>query len=161
MKCKAVLVAAALACAAGCATNIKPQDQTIVPPKVALSRFAAGAILPTETDRSDSDEGDRRAIQRIGEEFTGCMRTVFPNLRTARSDENFPPSTLLVAPRIEDMSKKTVAERVFLGPLAGSSAVLSKTTYTNAADRNIVAAPVFYARQTPGAAPSRSAAPIT
>ena len=147
MKCKAMLVAAvALGSVAGCATNIQPQDQTIVPPKVPFSRFAAVAILPLETDRSDADQGDRRAIQRISDAFTGCMRTVFPNLRTARPDESFPPSTLLVAPRIEDMTKKTSAERIFLGPLAGSSAVLFKTTYTNAADRSILAAPVFYTK---------------
>jgi hypothetical protein len=54
-------------------------------------------------------------------------------------------ATTALEPRIEDMTKKTVGERALWGPRAGCSAVLLKVSYSDATDKSVIAAPVFYA----------------
>jgi hypothetical protein len=63
-------------------------------------------------------------------------------LRSYREQE---VATTALEPRIEDMTKKTVGKRALWGPRAGCSAVLLKVSYSDATDKSVIAAPVFYA----------------
>jgi hypothetical protein len=59
---------------------------------------------------------------------------------------DFAPGTLLIEPAIEDLKKVNGGERFWVGPMAGSSAVLLRMRYTDVASRDVIAAPVFYSK---------------
>jgi len=129
---------------AGCATHIKAQDETIKPSKVPLGSFQAVELAPLVVEQMEGDSGDRAAVERIDGDLRNCMRGVFPNLAepgTAAGD-----GTLLIEPAIVNLKKVNTAERVFLGPLSGSSAVLLRVRFTDKTKNDVVAQPTFYAR---------------
>lgn len=130
---------------AACSTNIQAKDETIIPPTAPLGSFSHVVIKPLSTDHSDSDSGDRKAIAKIDRELAVCLKDVFKDGELP-TDAKPLPGTLVIEPRIEDISKKTVTERIFLGPLTGSSAVLLKVTYRAADENQVVAKPEFFAK---------------
>ena len=74
------------------------------------------------------------------------MRQIFPSLhdQTALTIAN--GTGLLIEPIILDLKKVNVSERIWLGPISGSSAVLLKVIYTDLATKEVVASPTFFAR---------------
>ena len=54
--------------------------------------------------------------------------------------------TLIIEPAIEDMKKINIGERIMVGAMAGSSAILLRTVYRDGASGEAIASPVFYSK---------------
>lgn len=144
---KGVTSVAALLLLAGCATQIHPKDQTIQPSKVRLGTFSTVVTKPLVVERMEGDPGDVRAVDRIRAELDQCLGSVFKTVSQVPADRSdFAPGTLVIEPAIEDLKKVNGAERFWVGPMAGSSAILLRVRYTDAGSRDIVASPVFYSK---------------
>jgi hypothetical protein len=98
-------------------------------------------------EQSGEDSGDHAAAGRIEGELLACLRLVFPAIKLVEPGAGAGgTSTLVIEPSIPDMKKVNFSERFWLGPMAGSSAVLLRTRYTDAATGEVVAEPTFYAK---------------
>ena len=128
-----------------CATHIEHRDETIQPSKVRLGSFNAVQIAPLLVEKSEGDSGDLAAIERIKTSLATCLRSVFKGAVPTGATPAA-AGTLVVEPAIEDLKKVNVAERFFVGAMAGSSAVLLRTRYRDGSTNEIVASPVFYQR---------------
>ena len=129
-----------------CATNIHPQNETITRSKVPFSKFSAVAMRPLAVERSEGDSGDRAAIARVDGQLRSCMQGVFRNLRDSAGGEQPSAGSLVIEPSIVDMKKVNAAERIFLGTMVGSSAMLLKVRFVDSASNDVLAEPVFYAK---------------
>ncbi len=144
-KFSSLAAASLLACGtvlAGCATHIKAPDQPNQPSPVHFKNFARVTIAPLKVERSGKDSGDQAAAKRIGDQLTACMQQVFPQLN--KTDVG--GKELTIEPAIVDLKKVNTSERIWLGPMAGSSAVVLKTVYKDAASGKVIVEPLFYAR---------------
>jgi hypothetical protein len=141
-----VTALAAAAFLSACATNIHPQNETITRSKVPLGKFSAVAMRPLAVERSEGDSGDQAAIARVDGQLRSCMRGVFRDLRESAGGEQSAPGSLVIEPSIVDMKKVNSAERFFLGPMVGSSAILLKVRFVDTASNDVLAEPVFYAK---------------
>ena len=137
---------AMMTCIAGCTTNIHAQDDTIKPSKAPLGSYQTVSIRPLTVEKYGGDDGDKRAVSRIETELSACLSRVFPGAKPLARDGEGPNGALLIDPAIVDLKKVDTAERIFAGALAGSSAVLLRTRYTDTASGTVLAAPVFYAK---------------
>ncbi|WP_130469905.1 hypothetical protein [Candidatus Magnetaquicoccus inordinatus] len=128
----------------GCATHIHPTNEAILPSKKPLGSFKSVRISPLVVSHSEGDKGDAKAVELMQTKLNQCLNSIFGKnveQNDAKADER-----LLVSPSIIDLKKVTAAERVFLGALAGSSAVLLRTRYTVESSGEELAAPTFYAK---------------
>lgn len=131
----------------GCVTGIEPQDHTIRPSKVPLGSFESYSLRPLTVEKMEGDSGDHVAVAQIETELRGCVRGVLRDLREEPTTENGRVGRrLIVEPAIVELKKVNRTERRWVGPLAGSSAVLLRLNLVDAAAGEIVAAPVFHAR---------------
>jgi hypothetical protein len=142
--------------ASACATNIHDKHDTIQPSKVRFGTFSHVAITPLVVEQSEGDHGDGRAVEHIKTALAACLASIFKGAATASPDSRANSDTLLVEPAIENLKKINGAERFFVGPMAGSSAVLLRTRYRNGATNEVIAEPVFMPRPVPGVEPGRS-----
>jgi hypothetical protein len=127
---------------AACATQIHEQDQTITPSKVKLGQFKRVTIKPIDTS-AVPDIADR-ATQRLQESLSKCMAVVFKGIKPF--DERATAGGLVIEPIIVDMKKVNVAQRIFFGAMAGSSAALLKVRFVDYGKKDVLAEPVFYAK---------------
>lgn len=142
MMTKLVLTALALSLLAGCATRIYPKDETIAPPSVKLGSFSTVVVKPIVVEKVDGDDQD--GIRIIEFALFNCLKPIFPTLALAAAGHTaFPPGALVIEPAIEDMKRITPLQRQI--GVVGSSAVLLRTRYTDAASAEVIASPVFYA----------------
>lgn len=131
----------------GCSTKIYDKNDTIRPSTMPFSKFSNVVLAPLVVERSGGDAGDRRAVEHIRDNLTQCFNTVFKSVTpTTPGQAAFAPNTLVIEPAIEDLKKVNVAERVFVGPLAGASAVLLRTRYRNGDTGEEILSPVFYSK---------------
>ena len=95
----------------------------------------------------DEAAGVGSAAQHIRKQLTDCMKEVFTDLRPFDADALAGRSSvLIIEPSLVDLRKVPSAERVFFGPLAGSSAGLLKVQFTDGDKNALLAEPVFYAK---------------
>jgi hypothetical protein len=132
--------------ASACATNIHDKHDTIQPSKVRFGTFSHVAIAPLVVEQSEGDPGDERAVEHMKTALAACLASAFKDAAMTSADSKANPETLLVEPAIENLKKVNGAERFFVGPMAGSSAVLLRTRYRNGATNDVIAEPVFYAK---------------
>jgi hypothetical protein len=132
---------------AGCATQIHPKDETIQPSKVRLGTYSAVVTKPLIVEKIADASGDPAGVDHIRADLVNCLRLVFPKLEQVSADRaQFAAGTVIIEPAIEDMKRVNGAGRFFAGAMAGSSAVLLRTKYIDAASGEVIASPVFYAR---------------
>jgi hypothetical protein len=139
-------VSACALAVAGCATNIAPQNHTILPSKVRLASFENYVVRPLAVEKMEGDSGDQAAITRMDTEIRACLANVFRGLKEGPISDAAKGKALLIEPIIVDLKKVNVAERFWVGPLAGSSAVLLKLKLSDDGVKEIVAEPTFYAK---------------
>lgn len=139
-----VLLTAALLWA--CSTDIQPRNETIKPSKERFGTFGSVVMRPLAVEHTEGDSGDLAAVRRIDDQLRACMKRVFPNLGDASNASTGGARTLLIEPSIPDLKKVNSSERVLLGPIMGSSAVLLKVRFTNTAANDVLAEPMFYAK---------------
>ncbi len=133
---------------AGCATNIHPRDETIQPSKAPLGGFATVAMRPLMVEAMEGDSGDIAAVRHIEHTLRGCMLAIFPGLIFGPQVEAAAGfgQGLLIEPDLVALKKVGTAERIWVGPMAGSSAVLLRLRFTDAHTKVVLAEPVFYSK---------------
>jgi hypothetical protein len=138
--------------AAGCATHIYAKDETIKPTKVTFRHYQDAVMKPLAWG-AESDVDDK-VVRRVEEVLLTCMKTVFTNIKPFDAAEVAGmQSVLVIEPSIVDMKKVNVAQRIFFGAMAGSSAGLLKVTFVGEKGDEVLAEPVFYAKANAWASP--------
>ena len=139
---KAALVAAPLVVAAlsiqGCATSIKASAAINPPPAEAFSAYGRIELRPVVFR---DGTGNAAAMAKINQ-------NIQKDLAESLAEWNKRPNnsrTLVIEPIVEELSFKSGAKRVFLGPLAGSSGVLLRLNIHDR-DGRPVASPEFFQR---------------
>lgn len=135
----ATSVVLALPLMSGCATKIKASSTHNPAPVEAFSNYARIELKPVAYP--SGYRGNPAALARIG----GNLEK---NLEPSLKQWNSRPANgrvLTIEPVVEEMSFKSGAKRVFLGPFAGSSGVLMHVTFRDQAGK-VVARPQFFQR---------------
>ncbi len=135
--CAAPLLVAAMAIQ-GCATNIKASAAVNPPPAEAFASYGRIEVRPVVFRNG---AGNAAAMLKI-------EQNIKHDLAASLAEWNKKPNndrTLIIEPVVEEMSFKSGAKRVFLGPLAGSSGVLLRLNIRDNMGRQ-VASPEFFQR---------------
>ncbi|MDR1709831.1 MAG: hypothetical protein LBS70_08955 [Candidatus Accumulibacter sp.] len=120
------------------------------PPAEAFSAFGRFELKPVALAREFSAHAaNQAAAAKIQTYFDERVKPAVDewNARGAPGGR-----TLTIEPVIEQIRFIRTAARIFSGPFAGSSAVVMKVKYTDAASGKIVAQPEFYQHASAGAA---------
>lgn len=135
----AVALVAAVPLLHGCATKIKASSLTNPAPTEAFSNYGRIDVKPVVF--AQGYKGNQAALAKIAENFTHNLAPSIQKWNSVAANGR----TLTVEPVVEQISFKSGAKRVFLGPFAGSSGVLLRVTYR---DQNgkVVAEPQFFQR---------------
>jgi hypothetical protein len=137
-----VLLAAVIAGTAllqGCATKIKASSVDNPPPAQAFSHY--GRIEVEHAVFNSGVTGNTAALAKIDENIQKDLREKLAAWN-ARPDNG---RKLIIRPVVDELSFKSGAKRVFLGPLAGSSGVLMHLVITDA-NGSAIAQPEFFQR---------------
>ncbi len=126
---------------AACATQIHDQNETITPSKVKLGQFRRVTIKPIDTSAVPDIED--KVTARLQESLSKCMGVVFKGIKPF--DERA-ASGLVIEPSIVAIKKVNVAQRIFFGAMAGSSAALLKVRFVDYGKKDVLAEPIFYAK---------------
>ncbi|MDA0990470.1 MAG: hypothetical protein O3A51_06940 [Verrucomicrobia bacterium] len=128
-----------------CATHISPRDADISASKQPLGTFQYYAIKPvTVTEGKKVHEKWIAAIER---NLKQCMPLVFKDIHPFdESAVAAQPRALVIEPLIVDLKGVSVAKRIFLGPLPGSSAALVQVKFIDQDTRAVIADPTFFSK---------------
>lgn len=141
-------MAAFLACTllAACATRIDTSERNTKPPRTKLGSYERVLIAPLVLGPNVNEERDSAAVERVEFGIGECLAEKLG----AMPRDGIPPApnvrTLVAAPEIVEMKKVSVGARLLAGPFAGSSAILLRVAFSEAASGETIASPVFYAR---------------
>jgi len=135
----AVAIIAAVPLLNGCATKIKASSLSNPAPAHAFSNYGRIDVKPVVF--ASGYQGNQAALGKIAENFSNDLRAPVQKWNSVPSNGR----TLTVEPVVEQISFKSGATRVFLGPFAGSSGVLMRVTYRDQ-DGKVVAQPQFFQR---------------
>lgn len=129
---------------ASCATHIKPSTTLNPPPTEAFAAFDRFELKPVALAPAFSEHSaNQRAAAKIQEYFDGRVKPVVDGWNASKNARS---RTLLIEPTIEQIKFIGVGARIFVGPMAGSSAVVMKVKYTDMTTGKVVAHPEFYQR---------------
>jgi hypothetical protein len=123
-----------------CTTNIHAKDETVVPPSVPFGAYKSFEIAPLTVAKIEGEGGDLQAVETIRTALGACLSSVVTPYEKGGAPR------LKITPVIENMKKVGTAERLLVGALAGSSAVLLNVRYTDSDTKATVANPTFYAK---------------
>lgn len=135
----AVSVLASAALLQGCATNIKASATENPPPAAAFNTYGRIELRPVMF--KDGTSGNGAALAKIEENLKKDMAEPLAKWNARASNGR----TLIIQPVVDELSFKSGAKRVFLGPLAGSSGVLMHVEIKDNAGR-VIANPQFFQR---------------
>jgi hypothetical protein len=148
MKCRPVLIplVAAVALTAACTTTVKkPTVEQNPPPAEAFSKFGRFELKPINTaEGCDKQHGADVALRAIQDRMTdrlGAVIATWNGKSTSASSRK-----LTVEPICSDAKLVGTSARIFGGALAGSSAIVLRVRYVDAATGKTIAEPVFYQR---------------
>lgn len=140
---KTALLASAIVAAAtltqGCATNIKASASSNPAPAEAFKSFGRIEVKPAVLKAGVN--GNANAVTKISQNLQADLKGSLPDWNKGKGNGR----TLIVEPVVEEMSFKSGAKRVFLGPLAGSSGVLMRLNIRDDKGR-MIASPEFFQR---------------
>jgi hypothetical protein len=131
----------------GCATTyIKPSTTQNPAPAEKFSAFGQFEIQKVTLNPTYSrHDANLRASARIQEHFTARVNPIVDDWN--RSIPPTPqPRVMVIEPRIEHLKFIGGSARFWVGPLAGSSAVIMKVKYIDKASGKIIAEPEFFQR---------------
>lgn len=145
MRIRSMLVALTLV--AGCATTyIKPSTVQNPPPAEKLSAFGHFELQPVALSSSYSgQEANQRAANRIQDYFHDRVAPIVEGWNRA-APTGQTGRVLVIEPRIEHIKFIGGGARFWVGPLAGSSAVIMKVKYIDKATGTPIAEPEFFQR---------------
>ncbi len=127
----------------GCATQIQPSGQINQPPQITFENFKNIQLnkitLPAKYAGQAANE---KAIAKIDLLLMEKVRVIYPELNGPVTAGK----TLVIAPEIIDIKFIGGAARFWVGPMAGSSAVLMKVKFIDKDTGNTIAFPEFYSK---------------
>lgn len=135
----AVALVAAIPLMQGCATRIKASSLTNPAPTEAFSNYGRIDVKPVVF--AQGYKGNQAALNKIAENFAHDLAPSLTKWNSMPANGR----TLTVEPVVEQISFKSSAKRVFLGPFAGSSGVLMRVTFRDQSGK-VVASPQFFQR---------------
>ena len=135
-------LAAAWLLTAGCATHIAPQELTNPPPSEPFSAFNRFELLPVRL--ATTQQVKPAAVRKIQENIDIRLRKKIDewNSRTVKG----PIRTLIIKPEIADMKFVSGSKRFWVGPMAGSSAIVLHVSFVDKENHRLIADPEFFAR---------------
>lgn len=143
---KFVAANAALALLAGCATTVRTPTMANNPkPAEAFSAFTSFELKPIDTTSDCIKQGGADVA------MAGIQSRLNTHLVPLVADWNRKKQgaggrKLVIQPVCSDAKLVGTTKRIFTGALSGSSAIVMKMRYTDAASGKLVAEPVFYQR---------------
>jgi hypothetical protein len=145
LSCSAILATAAVTSA--CMTTVKMPASTVNPPPLeAFSAFNTFDLKPINTqDACSKQAGADSAFQGIQGRLDKILTPVLTEWNQRKKPETA-TRRLIIEPFCTDAKMIGTAKRIFTGPLSGSSAVVMRVRYTDAASGRVVAEPEFYQR---------------
>ncbi len=144
---KSLAVSASAVVLGACATtDIKPSAVMNLPPSERFASFSRFEVKPIQLAPAySSDEANREATRLIQNHLDVRLSVAVNDWNQAgRTAAN--PRVLSIEPRIERIKFLTSGTRVWTGALSGSSAVIMKVRYVDAATGKVVAEPEFFQR---------------
>ncbi|MDB5854492.1 MAG: hypothetical protein JWR22_2533 [Herminiimonas sp.] len=137
---------AAIVLTAACTTNVKkPTADQNPPPSEAFSKFGRFELKPINTvEGCDKQHGADVALRAIQDRMTDRLGGVIAtwNKKSAPAGSR----KLIVEPICSDAKLVGTSARIWGGAFAGSSAIVLKVRYVDAATGKTIAEPVFYQR---------------
>lgn len=123
-----------------CATQIKPTRTQNPPPAEPLANFQRFEVMPIQASTEAAREA--KALAQIDTNLREKL------LATTSAWQTGDPAgrTLRIEPHVEQLKFVGVAGRFWVGPLAGSSAVVMRVRLVDAATGRVIAEPEFYQR---------------
>ena len=142
MHVKLAALASSVLLLAACATQIHEQPETIQPSKAKLGQYKRDTIKAIDT--SAVPDMEDKVTQRMQEALSKCMAVIFKGAKPF--NERAAVGGLVIEPSIVDIKKVNMAQRIFFGAMAGSSAALLKVRFVDAGKKDVLAEPVFYGK---------------
>lgn len=141
-----IIVVLALAIA-GCATRyIKPSTVQNPAPTEKFSAFTRFELQRVSLDAAYSGQSaNDRAATRIQEHFNSRILPIIDGWNRG-GPQGQPARILVIEPRIEHLKFIGGGVRFWVGPIAGSSAVIMKVKYIDKASGKLVSEPEFFQR---------------
>ena len=142
---KVPVVVALVVVLGGCATtHINPTAVTNPPPAERFASFSRFEVKRIQLSPAvSSDESSREAARIIQGHLDARLNAVVGNWNEA-SRKAARPRVLAIEPRIEQLKFLSAGTRFWAGAFSGSSAVIMKVRYVDAATGKIIAQPEFY-----------------
>jgi len=136
----------ALLMVAGCATKISRPETVAAPAKVRFSEFSVYVMNPIviAPDYARAD-ANIKATRKIKESLVKHTAPVLPGMRMSTDAGVLPEGRVLrIEPHVREIKFIGGAARFWVGAMAGSSAVLMKVNFVDAATGEVVAEPEFH-----------------
>lgn len=127
----------------GCATtNIAADSSRNPPPAQPLNKFASFELAPLELNEAyQGQEANTKAFNRIQENLENRALPVLQSWDVAAAGDS---PKLLIKPYLRDIKFVNATSRVWVGALAGKSAVVMEVELVNAETGEVIARPQFY-----------------
>lgn len=138
-----IALALLLALLSGCATNIKPSQDTNPPPAEKFSHFNRFELKPLQAANAEV-AGQQDAMAKIEENIQALLGKRLEALNA--KPLNGQTRTLLIEPTITELKFVGGAKRFFAGAMAGSSAVVMKAKFTEKETGKPIANPELYSQ---------------
>ena len=131
---------------AGCVTHITSDRSTNPPPAEPFSSFTRIQLGQVRLDRECKRSSDsERAVAKMQENLAARMAPALARWNAAGAPKK-PARTLLIGPVGAELKFVDGNSRFWVGPLAGSSAVVLRVRISEYETGKVVATPEFYAR---------------
>ena len=147
MRLKSIVIIIAGLAINGCATRyIKPSTVQNPPPAEKFSAFTRFELQRVSLDPSYAgQDANQRATTRIQEYFDSRLSPVVDKWNRAAPAAGS-ARALVIEPRIEHIKFIGGGARFWVGPIAGSSAVIMKVKYIDKASGKVISEPEFFQR---------------
>lgn len=130
----------------GCVTHIKPSAVQNPPPSEKFSAFGRFELQRVSLSSSYSDDSaNQRAAVKIQEYFNERVSPIIDGWNRA-APQGQQARVMVIEPQIEHLKFIGGATRFWVGPIAGSSAVIMKIRYIDKASGKLLAEPEFFQR---------------
>jgi len=130
----------------GCVTHIKPSTVQNPPPSEIFSAFGRFELQRVSLNPTYAgDDATQRASAKIQEYFNERVSPIIDGWNRATSQDQ-QTRVIVIEPRIEHLKFVGGATRFWVGPIAGSSAVIMKVKYVDKASGKLLAEPEFFQR---------------
>lgn len=134
-----LFIVVAMAAMAGCTTEIYAPAAQNPPPSENFNAFQQFKLEPVTLNPAYADSGYNQSAKAAIER--NLQSALMPTLTTWDKGRG---RMLRIQPNIEEIKFVGGAARFWSGAMSGSSAVVLRVTYTDAATSAVIATPVFY-----------------